>query len=170
MVVFRGAITTADWKHTRDFNFFKAPNPIEENFQGKKEYITFHSGFYNYIFRRRKDTNTTKYDEIVNKVIELAAMLGEDSEIVVTGFSLGAALATIFGFYGSADARLTKKGPIKMYTYGSPYVGGPSFAKSFRHQELNNKIRYANIFNPDDSGKSNSQFLFRITQSMNSCF
>uniref|UniRef100_A0A7S2RIA2 Fungal lipase-type domain-containing protein n=1 Tax=Eucampia antarctica TaxID=49252 RepID=A0A7S2RIA2_9STRA len=151
LVVFRGTATTTDWEQSNLTEFVKVPNPIKDLYEGKKDTISFHSGFYNYLFYKRKDTGTTKFDEIANKVHEFVTTLGKDCEIVITGFSLGGALATIFGFYGSADRRLTMTGPIKMYTYASPYVGGPSFAVSFQRQERENKIRYARVFNSDDS-------------------
>ena len=153
LVVFRGAKTSTDWEHVRNSKFAKVPNPIKEYFPGKKRMVSFHSGFYNYLFRQRKDTNTTKFDEIANKVYEYVTMLGDDCEVVSTGFSLGGALATIFTFYASADERFQLTKPHKLYTYGCPHVGGPSFAKSFQHQERRNKIMYARVVNSNDLGQ-----------------
>lgn len=60
------------------------------------------SGFYQYLFRVRKDTCTTKYDEITNMACEYGKeRIGEKFHLVVTGHSLGGALSTVFSFYAS---------------------------------------------------------------------
>jgi len=61
LVVFRGAITKADWSHVASSTFFKAENPIPEDFDGKPAKIDIHGGFYRYLFRVRQDTGTKKY-------------------------------------------------------------------------------------------------------------
>lgn len=66
-VVFRGAITRADWSHAGDFKTKRCDNPVSESYAGKEECLRIHRGFYMYLFRGRKDTFTTKYDEIATK-------------------------------------------------------------------------------------------------------
>ena len=67
VVVFRGAITRADWSHAFDSKTNRCENPVSDSYVGKGEYIRVHRGFYKYLFRIRKDTSTTKYDEIATK-------------------------------------------------------------------------------------------------------
>jgi hypothetical protein len=67
VVVFRGAITRADWSHAFDSKTNRCENPVSDSYAGKGEYIRVHRGFYKYLFRIRKDTSTTKYDEIATK-------------------------------------------------------------------------------------------------------
>mmetsp|Transcript_6367 Transcript_6367/g.9002 ORF Transcript_6367/g.9002 Transcript_6367/m.9002 type:complete len:649 (+) Transcript_6367:3-1949(+) len=152
-VVFRGAITQADWHHAYDLRLRVVPNPVKRHFQGRRKTIEVYHGFYRYLFRPRKDTGgSTKYDEICSKVHKYGmGKIGSDYEVVAVGFSLGAALATLFGLYASTDERFTNVAPIKMFTFGSPMVGGHSFADSFRHQELTGKLQYARFINARDS-------------------
>jgi len=128
----------------------KVDNPIEEEYQHKTSTIDVHAGFYRYLFRLRKDTGTRKYDEIKTVVHEYGSKLIGDYRLIITGHSLGAALSTVFGLFASADERFTSRGPIKMYTFGSPYVGGKSFLKAFRHQEEAHKIQYLRMHNVRD--------------------
>jgi hypothetical protein len=69
VVVFRGAITRADWSHGFDAKTKRCENPVSDSYVGKGEYLRVHRGFYQYLFRMRKDTSTTKYDEIATKGI-----------------------------------------------------------------------------------------------------
>lgn len=66
------------------------------------------------------------------------------------GYSLGGALSTVFGLYASTDERFAKNGPIQLYTFGCPFVGGTDFYESFRHQERNRKLQLARFFNRRD--------------------
>lgn len=70
--------------------------------------------------------------------------------MTVNGYSLGGALATLFGFYASTDDRLTQNGPVKIFSYGMPYVASHSFADAFRHQEKNRKVQHARFYNSND--------------------
>ena len=111
----------------------------------------YYSTEFRLICRTRKDTSTRKYDEIANKAYEYGMrMIGSDFSVVVNGFSLGGALATLFGFFASTDDRLTRNGPVKVFTYGSPYVASHSFADAFRHQEKCKKVQHARIYNSHD--------------------
>lgn len=125
LVVFRGAITRADWNAGFDAAMKKTSNPVKEAYEGKKAFMRIHRGFFKYMFRTRKDTSTRKYDEIANKVYEYGnKMIGSDFTVTVNGYSLGGALSILWGFYASTDDRFTKNGPVKIFSYGSPYVAG----------------------------------------------
>ena len=89
IVLFRGAITVADWSHGFDAALKKGPNPIKEEYAKKTAYLKIHRGFYTYLFRKRKDTGTSKFDEIVNKTYEYGSkMIGDDFTVTTLGFSL----------------------------------------------------------------------------------
>ena len=155
-VVFRGAITKADWGHSYDAAFKRVANPVKESYRKRTDHIRMHRGFYRYLFRQRKDTGTSKYDEICNKVQEYgSSLIGEDYSLVINGFSLGAALSTVFGFYASTDERFTQYGPVKVFTFGCPYVAGHEFSRAFRHQESKQKLQLARFHNNRDFGKFN---------------
>jgi hypothetical protein len=151
VVVFRGAITRQDWSKAVTYALKGVDNPIQEDFEGKPKRIGIHSGFHQYLFRTRKDTGTKKFDEIANLVDKYGQeRIGEDYTLFVAGHSLGAALSTVFSFYASTDSRFTRNGPIKVFTFGSPYIGGHEFADSFRHQEEMGKLMYARFYNSND--------------------
>jgi hypothetical protein len=154
LVVFRGAITRPDWGHAFDHALVHTNNPVKDEYEGKTNTIKLHRGFYRYLLRTRKDTMTRKYDEIANKVYEYGSkMIGEDFTVTVNGYSLGGALSVLFGFYSSTDERFTKNGPVKIFTYGGPYVAGHTFADAFRHQEKLRKVQCARFYNSNDIGK-----------------
>lgn len=69
-------------------------------------FIRTHRGFYSYLFKKRKDTDTCKYDEIANRLHSYGMKeIGPDYKVFVTGHSLGGALSTLFGFFASTDER-----------------------------------------------------------------
>jgi len=151
LVVFRGATTRADWNHGFDAAMKKTQNPVKDTYEGKKQFVTIHRGFHTYLFRTRKDTSTRKYDEIANKVYEYGnKIIGSDFTVTVNGYSLGGALSILFGFYASTDDRFTQNGPVKIFSYGSPYAAGHAFADAFRHQERKKKVQHARFYNSND--------------------
>jgi len=150
-VVFRGAITRPDWNHAFDGNLKKIQNPVKDDYNGRQNTIRVHRGFYTYLMRARKDTGTRKYDEIANKAYEYGSrMLGDKFDVYINGYSLGGGLGALFGFFASTDQRLTRNGPIKIFTYGMPYIASHSLADAFRHQERSNKVQHARIYNSND--------------------
>jgi hypothetical protein len=157
MVVFRGAITASDWGAAVDSKFQKTRNPIKEDYPGKKDFLKLHRGFFLYLFRERKDTETCKYDEIARTVHRYGSAIGDDYKVFVTGHSLGGALATIFSFFASTEERFTQNGPVKCITFGAPMVGGYAFADSFRHQERSQKLMLARFHNSRDLGEQIDQ-------------
>ena len=58
---------------------------------------------------------------------------------------------TLFSLYASTDERFVKNGPIQIYSFGCPYVGGLTFYETFRHQEKARKIQVGRFFNTRDS-------------------
>ena len=148
LLVFRGAITRADWGHAGKLDLKRVENPIKG--EGLRRHMKVHNGFYRFLFRTRKDTGTRKYDEIANILHYYGSKFGNDYSLVVTGYSLGGALSTIFSLYASTDEKFTNIGPIQLYTFGCPYVGGTAFYDSFRHQERKGKLQLARFFNNRD--------------------
>jgi len=165
LVVFRGAITRQDWSHAFDSNLREVPNPITEEYEGKIPNIRLHHGFYRYLFRERKDTRTTKYDEISEKVHQYGMhMIGDEYQVTVTGHSLGGALATLFSFYASCDERFTRNAPIQVVTFGCPYICGYSMAHAIRHQEDVVKFRYVRVHNVRDGFPHLPPVIFQFTK------
>ena len=150
LLSFRGAYTKTDWKHIWDMKFASTGNPIEESYPGRPKNISLHSGFHKYLFRSRKDTGTTKYDEITSKLAFYCDQVGEGVKVIVTGHSLGAALTTVVALYASTDERFTRYGALEAVPFGGPYVGGYKFSDVVRYQESKGKLRIARFHNSRD--------------------
>jgi pimeloyl-ACP methyl ester carboxylesterase len=127
------------------------PNPVQTEYPDREDSIEIHTGFTEYLLRRRLDNGRTKFDEIARSVHDIASELGSNCRVHVTGHSLGGALATIFALYASADPRFaSKERPIKLFSFASPYTGGTSFAKAFRHQEEAGLLLHARFYHEYD--------------------
>jgi len=152
MVVFRGAITPQDWKSALNYKFHDIRNPVKDDYEGKSERLRVISGIYKYLFRQRKDTKTTKYDEIAN-ICHLYGMkyIGPHYKLFVTGHSLGGALTHFFSFFASTEERFTQSGPVRAIAFASPYMGSHSWADSIRHQEQCQKLQLVQCRNHDDA-------------------
>jgi pimeloyl-ACP methyl ester carboxylesterase len=127
------------------------PNPVQTEYPDREDTIEIHTGFSEYLLRRRMDNGKTKFDEIVQCVHEIANELGGSCQLHVTGHSLGGALATIFALYASAvPACASKERPVKLFTFASPYTGGTSFAKAFQQQEQAGLLLHARFHHEYD--------------------
>ena len=143
-VVFRGSVDGKDWVGNLDLGSALDPNPIQEDYEGKKDTVEIRKGFWRFLLNPRADNGRNKYDEIADKVHEYGRELGgEDYQLEVTGHSLGGVLATLFGFYASTDARFNRHHRVEVRTFGSPIPGKVSFAAAFRHQEDAGRLSHA---------------------------
>jgi Lipase (class 3) len=164
LLAFRGAYTRADWAHILDTKETSTSNPIKEDYPNRPKNIRLHNGFHKYLFRVRKDTETTKYDEIASKVSHYCNVVGEGVTLTITGHSLGAALATVFCLYASTDETFTRNGAIETVTFGAPYVAGFKFADAVRHQESVGKLRIAKFCVADDGVRCLPPTLFSMSK------
>ena len=151
VVIFRGATTYTDWERSVHWRTMKAENPIQHDYPGKNRYIKMHGGYHRYLFRQRKDTKSTKYDEIASKVHDYGTQLGDDYRLIVTGHSLGGALTNIFAFYASLEERFTRNAPIQAVTFGCPRMAAYQFIDAIRHQEDAGKLQIARFHNEKDA-------------------
>ena len=120
-VVFRGSGQNADWdtnvalKQTQGY-------PYDDNPQTN---VRIHEGF------------STAYLSVRDAIHQYFSNLGEETSLIVTGHSLGGALATLcaldlqFTFFSSASDR------ISLYTFGSPRVGNSALRASFNRRVPN---------------------------------
>jgi len=151
LVVFRGAITAQDWKTVTQYSLETIPNPVKDQYEGRKDNVRVFSGVHQYLFRQRKDTGTTKYSEIASLAHKYGMeKIGKDYKLFVTGHSLGGALTNIFCFFASTEERFTRNGPVQAIAFAGPYCGGHSFADAFRHQERHKKLQFVRVTNDKD--------------------
>eukprot|EP00934_Nitzschia_sp_Nitz4_P008542 Nitzschia sp. Nitz4//scaffold5_size260463//72803//75526//NITZ4_000963-RA/size260463-processed-gene-0.306-mRNA-1//1//CDS//3329555283//8532//frame0 len=164
LLAFRGAYTESDWRHIVDWYDTATSNPVKEHYPNRATNIRLHAGFHKYLFRVRKDTGTTKYDEIAAKLAHYCDVTGHNTRITITGHSLGAALATIFSLYASTEERFTKSyGAIECVTFGAPCIGNWRFAGAVKHQETVGKLRIAKFHVKGDSVPHLPPALFRTS-------
>lgn len=101
VVVFRGTEATKFEDIAADLKVWK----VKSDTKGR-----VHAGF--------KESCDDLYDEVLGWIVQNATK----KKIIVTGHSLGAAIATLFASRIKAD---------ELYTFGSPRVGNRTFVKTF---------------------------------------
>ena len=108
VVAFRGSVNIANW--VTNLNFFKKPYPGVSG-------AMVHEGFYD------------AYQAVSPKVISTVnTLLGQhtSASIVITGHSLGAALATIAAIDIKKQVSISAS-KITFYSFGSPRTGNQAF-------------------------------------------
>ncbi|ORX68301.1 alpha/beta-hydrolase, partial [Linderina pennispora] len=118
IVSFRGSTILMDW--IQDFSFLPVSWP--KSIEGSKVHNGFLFGY------------TAAADGIKKTLKELTAKY-PDYKIVVTGHSLGGAIAAV----ATADLLISFpewKSKMELYTYGEPRVGNPAFAHWLSSQNI----------------------------------
>lgn len=114
-IVFRGTLTKDEWLDNLKFR-------QEAFFVGNKNLGRVSRGF------QKIYTEGANDETLANTVITTLETVPANSQIFVTGHSLGAALATLCALHISQSG--LNKQPI-LYTFASPRVGDPKFADAF---------------------------------------
>lgn len=129
IIAFRGTASTQDW--LVDANISKCS--IAQQFNDNRMQGTVHTGFVNLYL--------TMCHMIVSQLNIMIESQGSVEYVIITGHSLGAALATLAAFHIS----FWSNGKIKpvLMTYGSPRVGDQTFATCFTKRRIY-AIRVAN--------------------------
>ncbi len=122
MIIFRGTQRTTEW--IGDIVLF------QNNYEGFAN-SKIHSGFANI------------YNKLAQQIHQIASQLNPSVPCYISGHSLGSALATL------AAIDLAQKFPklkeqIRLYTYGGPRVGNPTFAQ-MHSQMVPNSYRIFNL-------------------------
>ncbi len=106
-LIFRGTKTVEEW--VGDFNIRLCPYLIHT-------YGQVHEGFLR------------TYNSIRKEIMESLPVIGHTNRLLVTGHSLGAAMATLA--LPDIEANLKVK-VTSLYTFGSPRVGDDAFARAY---------------------------------------
>ena len=139
-VVFRGTREAAEW-----FNNFR-PVPKPFLFDGSFGNLGEVRNGFNLIYSSEPNRES-KYSTIQKTIDKLFEdeQISNDSQIFVTGHSLGAGLATLaaLNIHKLAESKKIKPS-IQLYTFASPRVGDENFAKHF------NDIQSYRVINSED--------------------
>jgi hypothetical protein len=84
-------------------------------------------------------------------VINLLTFIAFHVKLYVTGHSLGAALATLFGFQAAAEPDSLIPKPVSLFSIASPYVGDESFRSAHLLLEGLGKLRHLRVVNHKDT-------------------
>lgn len=154
LITFRGSASKSDWKINLDTQQvpFENDTVIDINDKNSKQNIpAVHQGFLNY-------TDTVLHNSVLDKNHELQGIFKEvhnnpDAYMILTGHSLGGAVATLFG------ERLVQLGmpseKFMVITFGAPAVGNKAFAEQY-----GNKIKLTRITNTADPIPGSLQTFF----------
>ena len=131
-IIFRGSESKSDWYY--DLKVFK--HKLEEKFQGNKDNVYVHLGFWQQLM------NNNSYLNIL-KLVKEGLSEHPDYELFVSGHSLGGALCTLFGYLLSCEM-LNK---VTVVSFASPRVGNDEWKEVFDSKE--NLIHYRVTNNRD---------------------
>ena len=123
VLVFRGTRTAGEW--LKDLAFRQVPYPYLP--AGRT-----HSGF------------TELYETVRDKIIQTIRLLPAWKQLLITGHSLGAALATLAALDLAAHAGFFN---LAMVNFGSPRVGDDQFATAYDRM-VPRSYRITNFFDP----------------------
>jgi len=145
---------TTNWK--ANVNVIKSAAVFPEQLKGKLpiEGVNIHSGFYQYLFKKRSengnDSPKTKFDEVW-EVLRPILKANRGYKLYITGHSLGGALAIITAFFLSCDQRsnVVPK-PVTCISFGAPRVGDIKFMRAVRSLEKTRHLRYCRVVNDND--------------------
>ncbi|XP_044497545.1 phospholipase A1-II 1-like [Mangifera indica] len=152
LVCWRGTYNTAEWK--KNINFWLTPAQVIYPTVTKAK---VHSGFYS-IYTDLKDGKSSARVEVIDEVQHLINLYqDEEVSVTITGYSLGAGLATL----NAADIvsnKYNKPNPnpknkeflVTAFVFGSPKVGDIAFQTEFNKHILERKLHLLRIENVKD--------------------
>lgn len=123
ILVFRGSESKVDWFNNAQFR--QKTYPYGED---SSTHVRFHRGFM------------VAYLSVRDRLQEIIKQYPA-ANLVVTGHSLGGALATICALDWQYNITQYSKQPLAVYTFGAPRVGNPALVDSFS-QRVSNSYRF----------------------------
>jgi hypothetical protein len=96
------------------------------------------------------DKRRSHYEEILQRNVIPLMQQFPRYKLYVTGYSDGAALATLFGFMFAAESDEDVVKPVSVVSIASPYVGDESFRSAHQLLESHGKLRHLRVSNHGD--------------------
>lgn len=132
IIAFRGTREKVDWK-VSNLKMFPV---FLKNCDSNSQKIRVHRGFQNTLYYTDKTTKLKSFEAVLKHISDLDLI--NNRQIVITGHSLGGALATLFSVKIRAKMPVVLKNQLQeIILFGSPAVGLKKF-KVF-YNELNDK-------------------------------
>lgn len=126
IIAFRGTRESIDWRIS---NFKFLPTKLKNC--GKENNINIHLGFHEALYYADKTTKLKSVDALFNH-LEENNLLNDQRKIIITGHSLGAAIATLFSVkLRYRYKELVESNLEKIVLFGSPAVGFKSFKQFY---------------------------------------
>jgi hypothetical protein len=152
VLTFRGSVTVRDFIADGDPFQYSLKDPTwipNADGREKSAWIGVHRGFHDYLFKKvtRSDgTSATKFDIILG---HLRSLLDEHEGfyVLVSGHSLGGALATLFSFYAACEDWVPA---IYCISFASPRIGNIQLSRSFQKLECEGRILHLRVVNNRD--------------------
>jgi len=146
-VIFRGSRTPADWAANKNFNGLAVPNPVKDlaqfaNDSSLPDEVYIHEGFYEYL--HRNDGTDMGVFENLMPILEKHPGFS----LLVTGHSLGGALASLFAVSAACRDDIPK--PVQCITHAQPLVGDKSLLQSVRKLEESKHLLLLRTRNCED--------------------
>ena len=136
ILAFRGSKEKADWKTNGDALVHYKLTPAKK--YGKD--VKVHRGFLDATEQAHKQF------KLQSEIKKCLTKGGKKRKLLVTGHSLGGAMATLWTYYFRRDNKVQAS---RLYTYGAPSAGNKNFVKSF-DRLLGKKAKAYSWVNQDD--------------------
>ncbi|KAK8635347.1 hypothetical protein V6N13_004088 [Hibiscus sabdariffa] len=153
LIAWRGTATTSEW--INNFQVSKRATASESDLFPGQTNAKIHRGFHSLYTGTRPDNRTSAREQVRVAVEQLVNRYeAEDISITVTGFSLGAALATLTAMdivtHGYNKPPNGEPFMVTAFTFGGPRVGDRGLARVFDTLGLENLrlLRIKNIKDP----------------------
>ncbi|KAK8635346.1 hypothetical protein V6N13_004087 [Hibiscus sabdariffa] len=153
LIAWRGTATTSEW--INNFQVLPRATASELDLFPRQTNAKIHRGFYSLYTGTRPDNSTSAREQVRVAVEQLVNRYeAEDISITVTGFSLGAALATLTAMdivtHGYNRPPNGEPFMVTAFTFGGPRVGDRGLARVFDTLGLENLrlLRIKNIKDP----------------------
>ncbi|KAK8635345.1 hypothetical protein V6N13_004086 [Hibiscus sabdariffa] len=153
LIAWRGTATTSEWIN----NLQVSQRPTASDLFPSQAEVKVHRGFHSLFTGTKPDSTHNKTSAREQVRVEVAKLLNrykaEDISITVTGFSLGAALATLTAMdivtHGYNKPPNGEPFMVTTFTFGGPRVGNDGLARVFDTLGLEN-LRLLRIKNMKD--------------------